>query len=81
MATKTQFWPSFHAVFLLVELSPRPNFLALLTVVADVLIVQVKSLLEHQLFVVVYKLNQHGLVGVLDVEDDGLVPNRRSADP
>ena len=77
MAADAQLRSVFDAVIVFVELRPDPDLFTLLAVVADVLVVQVDIVLHDQLLSLVYKLDYDWSVGVLDVENDGFVPDWR----
>ena len=71
-----QFGVRLDAVAILVDLGPEIDFFTLQTIVTNLIIVQVQVLLEDDLLPLVDHLNDDVLVGVPNIKDDRLVPNR-----
>ena len=77
MAPDAQFRSVLDSIIMFIELSPCPNLFSLLAVVTNVLVIQIQVLLQNELLALVYELNHDGPVGILDIENNSLVPNWR----
>ena len=76
MHTHAQLGVCLDAVAILVDLGPEPYFFTLQTIVTNLIIVQVQILLKDDLLPLVDHLNDDILVGVANIKDDRLVPDR-----
>lgn len=80
MATKAKLRIRFNTNALVIPALPSPDLLTLLAVVTDVLVVQVEGLLQNEFTLLIDELNDNRLERVLDIENDGLVPDGSRTD-